>query len=72
MYKEDFESFQEALNEATNFIINEKGEEVISDSHQKDFQKPTSENSNNETDSQPGKEGQKAAAAYTDVNFDDI
>lgn len=72
LYKEDFESFQEALNEATNFIINEKGEEVISDSHQKDFQKPTSENSNNETDSQPGKEGQKAAAAYTDVNFDDI
>ncbi|MDN6280933.1 MAG: PUR family DNA/RNA-binding protein [Psychroflexus sp.] len=72
LYKEDFENFQEALNEATNFIINEKGEEVISDRHQKDFQKPTSEDSNTDTDFEPKKEKHEAATAFTNVSFDDI
>lgn len=37
LYKEDFKSFEEMFNEATGFIINEKGEDVISDKHDKDF-----------------------------------
>ncbi len=41
LYKEDFNNFKEALDEATNFIFNEKGEEVIND-HQ-DFDQPNKE-----------------------------
>ncbi|MFA9290539.1 MAG: DUF3276 family protein [Solirubrobacteraceae bacterium] len=37
LYKEDFNQFKEILDEATDFIINEKGDEVISERHQKDF-----------------------------------
>ncbi|MDB3875250.1 PUR family DNA/RNA-binding protein, partial [bacterium] len=39
LYKEDFSEFSSILNEMTDYIINEKGEEVISDRHQKDFKK---------------------------------
>jgi hypothetical protein len=37
LYKEDFSDFKEMLSEVMNFIINERGIEVISDKHQKDF-----------------------------------
>ena len=39
LYKEDFDGFREILEEMTNYIVNEKGEEVISERHQKDFKK---------------------------------
>src|SRR6056300_82935 len=39
LYKEDFNGFSEILSEMTDFIVGEKGEEVISERHQKDFQK---------------------------------
>lgn len=39
LYKEDFELFKEILNEMTNYVFDEKGEEVISERHQKDFKK---------------------------------
>ena len=35
LYKEDFSDFQEMLTKATDFIVNEKGSEVISERHQK-------------------------------------
>ena len=66
LYKEDFDGFREILEEMTDFIINEKGEEVISERHQKDFKKeydePVSETSN----------ASGNAKKYTDVSFDDI
>ena len=37
LYKEDFSDFKEMLSEVTDFIINERGIEVISEKHQKDF-----------------------------------
>ena len=37
LYKEDFKSFLEMFNESTNFIIEQKGEDVISERHDKDF-----------------------------------
>ena len=37
LYKEDFSDFKEILSEVMDFIINERGIEVISDKHQKDF-----------------------------------
>ena len=64
LYKEDFTDFHEMLKKATDYIINEKGDEVISERHQKDFKKEetitTSEDRNPSTDS------------FTDISFDDI
>lgn len=39
LYKEDFESFKEILAQITSYVFEEKGEEVISERHQKDFKK---------------------------------
>ena len=39
LYKEDFENFSNILNEMTKYIIDEKGEEVISEINDKDFKK---------------------------------
>ena len=41
LYKEDFKSFMEMYNESTEFIINQKGEDVISERHEKDFKGKT-------------------------------
>ena len=37
LYKEDFSDFKKILSEVMDFIINERGIEVISEKHQKDF-----------------------------------
>jgi len=66
LYKEDFDGFREILEEMTNFIINEKGEEVISERHQKDFKKEYDEE-NTESESKSS-----TAEKFTDVSFDDI
>lgn len=39
LYKEDFNAFKEMLEDITEFIINEKGEEVISEKHDPNFNK---------------------------------
>ncbi|MBZ9787539.1 PUR family DNA/RNA-binding protein [Psychroflexus sp. CAK57W] len=71
LYKEDFENFKEALDETTNFIIDKKGEEVISDKHQKDFTKPSEmETSGSIHTGEPATK--TSAAAFTNISFDDI
>jgi len=68
LYKEDFSEFREILAEMTDYIINEKGEEVISERHQRDFkreddfvaQEAKTSGDLNGTDS------------FTDISFDDI
>lgn len=64
LYKEDFASFKEYSEEMMDFIINEKGSEVISERHQKDFKV------------EKGPEGENVApepkASFTDIDFDDI
>lgn len=65
LYKEDFAGFTEILNEMTDFIVNEKGEEVISERHQKDFQKEYQSTTSNTPVA-------AATETFTDVNFDDI
>jgi len=69
LYKEDFDGFREILEEMTNYIINEKGEEVISERHQKDFKKEydDDDDSNNKATSTSSN-----AEKFTDVSFDDI
>ena len=64
LYKEDFEDFKNALEETTDYIIKERGTEVISDKHQPDFEKQKEQE--NESDSQ------EAPKTYTDVAFEDI
>ena len=65
LYKEDFTDFHEMLSKATDYIINEKGDEVISERHQKDFKKEET-TTTDETPETPSTE------SFTDVSFDDI
>ena len=61
LYKEDFENFSNILNEMTKYIIDEKGEEVISEIHDKDFKKnEDADNADNQTkeDSKDEKSGE--------------
>ena len=67
LYKEDFEGFRENLEEMIDYILDEKGEEVISDRHQKDFKKEYETAS-----SEPENGTEKPAEKYTDVSFEDI
>lgn len=66
LYKEDFAAFNEILNEMTEYVVNNKGEEVISERHQKDFKKETyTERLIEETTT-------SSKNSFTDVDFDDI
>ena len=47
LYKEDFNMFKEILDEMTNYVFDEKGQEVISERHQKDFKKESSSDKDN-------------------------
>ena len=61
LYKEDFNAFREILDEMTSYVFEEKGEEVISEKHQKDIKK---------TFSPANKD--KEGASFTIDDFDDI
>ena len=65
LYKEDFSEFKENLDEMIDFIINEKGEEVISERHQKDYKRE-------ETESTEVTKEEPNASSFTDIEFDDI
>ncbi|WP_405296406.1 PUR family DNA/RNA-binding protein [Algibacter sp. Ld11] len=70
IYKEDFAEFKDILAEMTDYIINEKGDEVISERHQKDFKK---EYENSEDDGSRVTEADlKTPESFTDISFDDI
>jgi hypothetical protein len=56
LYKEDFNEFKSILGEMTKFIIDEKGEEVISDYN------PSENNDSNVSEKNE----------FTDLNFEDI
>ena len=71
LYKEDFKEFSEILNEMTEYIISEKGEEVISERHQKDFKKEENHETNyDDDDNEDSKDD--SSNEFTDVSFDDI
>ena len=66
LYKEDFSEFNDMLKAATDYIVNEKGQEVISERHQKDYKKEevaTEETTSEET---------ATTESFTDVSFEDI
>ena len=74
LYKEDFTEFSNILNEMTDYVISEKGEEVISERHQKDFKKEDNTVSTEESNDENEKEddGNESSNEFTDVSFDDI
>ena len=65
LYKEDFAAFREILDEMTDFVLDQKGEEVISERHQKDFKREFS----NET---VENENTPKVSSFTHIDFDDI
>jgi hypothetical protein len=67
LYKEDFEEFKNILDEMTNFVFEEKGDEVISERHQKDFKKEDF-SSNGELKQDDTIKTER----FTDISFDDI
>ena len=68
LYKEDFENFSNILGEMTKFIIDEKGEEVISEIHDKDFKSKTDQKEDEENQSENEEEEKKSS----EVELEDI
>ena len=68
LYKEDFENFSNILSEMTKYIIDEKGEEVISEIHDKDFKSKTDQKENEENQSENEDEEKKSS----EVELEDI
>ncbi len=64
LYKEDFTNFKDSLNEVTDYIIKEKGEEIISNTERK-----TEEISEKEEDTEIQ---EKPSTDFTEVKFDDL
>ena len=64
LYKEDFVKFKEALNDVCDYIIKEKGEEIISNTERKN--KDISETKEEPTTKE------KPSTDFTEVNFDDL
>ena len=73
LYKEDFENFSNILGEMTKYIIDEKGLEVISEIHDKDY-KSKSEEESNEKSEQVTEDaaGDKNEDKSDEVEFEDI
>ncbi|AEW84976.1 PUR family DNA/RNA-binding protein [Flavobacterium columnare] len=60
LYKEDFAAFKDILDEMTSYVLDQKGEEVISERHQKDFKKEYQ------------REEESLRNSFTDIDFEDI
>lgn len=79
LYKEDFDNFKEMLEDTTQFIVDKRGPEVISDKHQPDFHKKHSEPVDLEKESDEEESSEKSknqdsseVSSFTDLDFDDI
>ena len=80
LYKEDFSEFNSILAEMTDYIIAEKGDEVISERHQKDYKKEydtepvteTAAETTSEAPTEASESSEPAESRFTDVDFDDI
>jgi len=59
IYKEDFDMFKTLLDEMMTFVIDHKGNEVISERHNKNFKNDVNEQKNH-------------LDSFTDISFDDI
>ncbi|MCB0457182.1 MAG: PUR family DNA/RNA-binding protein [Flavobacteriaceae bacterium] len=64
LYKEDFTDFKDNLDEMIQYVLDEKGDEVISERHQKDYKR--------EDDVEEVEKEASESSSFTDVDFDDI
>ena len=71
LYKEDFQNFSEILGEMTKYIIDEKGSEVISEIHDKDYKAKKAEEENTE-EKKDDSSKDDSSDKFTDVSFEDI
>ena len=69
LYKEDFSEFNSILSEMTDYVIQEKGTEVISERHQKDYKREeySAPSAVTATEDAP-----VSSESFTDINFEDI
>ena len=65
LYKEDFVSFKDALSQVSEFIIKEKGQEVISNSSYKEKAESVKEENTKETK-------EDSNSNFTEVDLDDL
>tara|TARA_B110000444_G_scaffold26543_1_gene21936 strand:- start:8162 stop:8539 length:378 start_codon:yes stop_codon:yes gene_type:complete len=65
LYKEDFASFKDALSQVSEFIIKEKGQEVISNSSYKEKAETLKEENTKETK-------EDSNSNFTEVDLDDL
>ncbi len=66
LYKEDFTNFKEALLEVSDFIIKEKGEEIISE---KKLDKKEQENPSKKEEEE---EEEESSTDFTEIDFDEL
>jgi len=71
LYKEDFHEFKDNLEQMIDYVIKEKGEEVISERHRRDYTKQEDKASQSSTDTD-SIEDQPTKTNFTDLDFDDI
>ncbi|MDG1270293.1 MAG: PUR family DNA/RNA-binding protein [Ulvibacter sp.] len=71
LYKEDFHEFKENLEQMIDYVIKEKGEEVISERHRSDYTKQEDKPAKISEDSDLS-EDQPTKTNFTDLDFDDI
>jgi hypothetical protein len=65
LYKEDFASFKDSLSQVSEFIIKEKGQEVISNSSYKEKAETVKEENTKETK-------EDSNSNFTEVDLDDL
>jgi|TARA_B110000858_G_scaffold160800_1_gene185082 hypothetical protein len=65
LYKEDFASFKDALSQVSEFIIKEKGQEVISNSSYKEKAETVKEENTKETK-------EDSNSNFTEVDLEDL
>ena len=71
LYKEDFHEFKDNLDQMIDYVIKEKGEEVISERHRSDYIKQEDKPAPSSEDSDLSAK-QPTKTNFTDLDFDDI
>lgn len=74
LYKEDFLDFKDNLSEMVQYILDEKGAEVISERHQKDYKREENTEEITEENSEEAavKDENTDSSSFTDIEFEDI
>ena len=70
LYKEDFAEFNSSLKETCDYIIENKGEEVISEKHDKDFELKKEKSENTEVKKEEKENEKEEEKDFADVDFE--